>query len=87
MLRRSLDVAIEVPRSQSSLGTEFASRLTMAIVLISWVSISTMFCLALVRAAVRRHFNAGAPVETVLSAPRPKVIVAAPAAFQQSSAC
>jgi hypothetical protein len=52
--------------------------LVMAVVMILWVSISVVFCLALVRAAARRQGNPG--MDELPDSPKPKAVCAPPAA-------
>ncbi|HLH54290.1 MAG TPA: hypothetical protein VKY92_11815 [Verrucomicrobiae bacterium] len=64
-------------------GTGFAIPLRMAIVLISWVSMSMFFCLALVRAAARRYLLGTTPAETETLTPQPAPAVSAAPAMRE----
>ncbi len=47
----------------------------MAVVLISWVSMSVVFCLALVRAAARRYSrDARSKTSTIVAGPTPAIV-------------
>lgn len=65
------------------LGTQVAAESGMAFVLISWVSMSVLFCLALVRAAARRHVPNGNSIEKPVSASRPGALLRARVAQPQ----
>ena len=49
------------------LGTLVAARRAMVFVLFFWVSMSVIFCLALVRAAARSHACTGGSIESGVS--------------------
>jgi hypothetical protein len=56
-------------------GTQFADIFHMAFALLSSVSMSVVFCLALVRVAARRYILKVIPIKARVSATRPKAVV------------